>query len=122
MFKAGDIVFVSNPDKEYEEQMGARNHNAFFGRVTDVDVYGNETVVEVAFPRTINGEPVEWSYNAEELSYASELKNLTLEEFSNRYGLCVNGKYIIHHHSWMPQIIKRPHIPSDAVVVEVKAM
>lgn len=95
MFKAGDIVFVSDSDKEYEEQMGTRNHDAFFGRVTDVDVYGDEIVVEVTFPRTANGEPVTWSYNAKELSYASELKNLTLEEFSNRYGIRVNGEYII---------------------------
>lgn len=94
MFKEGDIVFVSNPDREYEERMGIRNHRAFFGRVLTVDTYGTETVVDVEFPRTACGETMEWSYDASELSLASELKNLTLEEFSNRYGISVNGEYL----------------------------
>lgn len=94
MFKEGDIVFVSNPDRKYEERMGIRNHRAFFGRVLTVDTYGTETVVDVEFPRTAYGEAMEWSYDANELSLASELRNLTLEEFSNRYGVSVNGEYL----------------------------
>lgn len=94
MFKEGDIVFVSNPNREYEERMGIRNHRAFFGRVLTVDTYGTETVVDVEFPRTACSEAMEWSYDASELSLASELKNLTLEEFSNRYGVSVNGEYL----------------------------
>ena len=94
MFKEGDIVFVSNPDRKYEERMGIRNHRAFFGRVLTVDTYGTETAVDVEFPRTACGEAMEWSYDANELSLASELRNLTLEEFSNRYGVNVNGKYL----------------------------
>lgn len=31
MFKAGDIVFVSNPGKEYEEQMGSGTTMLFSG-------------------------------------------------------------------------------------------
>lgn len=94
MFKIGDIVFVSNPDKEYEVEMGIRAHDAFFGCVTGVDIYETDTVVEVHFSRTSNGPAMDWSYNAKELSLASELKALTLEEFSNRYGVCVNAEYI----------------------------
>ena len=38
---------------------------------------------------------MDWTYNAEELSCASELKNLTLEEFSNCYGVSVLAEYIM---------------------------
>ena len=64
MFKESDIVFVSNPDREYEKQMGVRHHRAFFGRVLTIDTYGTETVVDVEFPRTACGEDMEWSYDA----------------------------------------------------------
>lgn len=46
--------------------------------------------MDVEFPRTACGKAMEWSYDASELSLASELKNLMLEEFSNRYGVSVN--------------------------------
>lgn len=85
---------MSNPDREYEKRMGGRNHRAFFGRVLTIDTYGTGTVVDVEFPSTACGETMEWSYDASELSLASELKNLTLEEFSNRYGVSVNGEYL----------------------------
>lgn len=94
MFKIDDIVFVSNPDKAYEEEWGAREHKAFFGRVTEVETFGTETVVTVEFPAMPNGASAEWSYNEEELSHASELKNMTLEDFSNRYGVSVNAEYV----------------------------
>lgn len=44
--------------------------------MTNVEIYGSETVVEVYFPRTANGDPIEWGYNAKELAHALELKNL----------------------------------------------
>ena len=95
MFNVGDIVFVSNPNQEYEEEMGVREHKAFFCRITDIEEYGKETVVEVHFPNMPSGPAMDWTYNAEELSCASELKNLTLEEFSNRYGVSVLAEYIM---------------------------
>lgn len=35
-FKVGDVVFVSNPDKEYEKEYGVRVHRNFFGKVIEV--------------------------------------------------------------------------------------
>ena len=87
-FKVGDIVFVSNPDEEYEAEYGHRYHPCFFGKVIDVETYGNEIVVTVEFDYF---GKYEWSYNSEELSLASEIKDMTLEEFSNKYGVQVNG-------------------------------
>ena len=65
MFNVGDIVFVSNPNQEYEEEMGVREHKAFFGRITDIEEYGKETVVEVHFPNMPSGPAMDWTYNAE---------------------------------------------------------
>ena len=85
--KVGDIVWVSNPDVEYEKEYGYRAHAYFFGKVTEIS--GN--CVNVDF----NNQD-EWCYCAEELSLASTLKDMTLEEFSNRFGLAVNGVYLCY--------------------------
>ena len=61
MFKVGDIVFVANPDTEYEEEYGIREHRSFFGKVTEVTEYKDETCVEVEFPSTPNGCAMKWS-------------------------------------------------------------
>lgn len=68
MFKEGDIVFVSNPDREYEERMGIRNHRAFFGRVLTVDTYGTETVIE----RLVQLNVTDDAKDAEEMYLAAE--------------------------------------------------
>ena len=90
-FKIGDIVFVSNPDIEYEEEWCRREHNEFFGKVTEINTYGYEVCVEVTFNED---NWCAWSYHPEELSLAIELKDMTLEEFSNKYGVCVNAVYL----------------------------
>ena len=87
-FKVGDIVFVSNPDEEYEAEFGHRYHPCFFGEVTEVETYDGEIVVTVVF--NYFGK-YEWYYHPEELSHASEVKDMTLEEFSNKYGVQVNA-------------------------------
>lgn len=94
MFKVGDLVYVSNPDTEYEEEYGVRFHKSFFGTVTEVTEFTNEICVEVKFPGTPNGYEMEWTYNASELSHASELKNLTIEELSNKFNLQVFAEYL----------------------------
>lgn len=94
MFKLNDIIFVSNPDIEYEREMGGWKHKAFFGCVTEVETFGTETVVTVEFPAMPNGASAECSYNEEELSHASELRNMTLEDFSNHYGVSVLAEYM----------------------------
>lgn len=81
----GDIVYVSNPDLAYEEENGSRVHQNFFGKVTEI---GTDYVI-VDF-----GNDEEWAYSAEELSLAKELRHMTLEDFSNTFGLCVNGTYL----------------------------
>ena len=93
-FEVGDTVYVSNPDTEYENEYGVRMHRSFFGRVKEVTTYGTEINVSVEFPNTYNGHSVEWSYDANELSLASELKNMTLEEFSNKFGVSVFAEYL----------------------------
>ena len=94
MFKVGDIVYVSNPDKKYEEENGIRKHQSFFGIVTEINEYPNEICVFVKFPATPNGCETEWAYDEDELSSASDLKDLTLEEFSNKFGVIVMAEYI----------------------------
>ena len=94
MFKVGDIVYVSNPDTEYEEEYGVRTHRSFFGKVTEVEDFSGKICVEVEFPATLNGCAMEWTYHENELSLASELKDLTLEEFSNKFGVSVLGEYL----------------------------
>lgn len=95
MFKEGDLVYVSNPDTEYEEEYGVRYHKSFFGIVTEVTDFANEVCVEVKFPQTPNGCEMEWSYNADELSLASDLKDLTVEELSNKFGLQIFAEYLL---------------------------
>ena len=90
-FKVGDTVFVSNPDEEYEAEYGHRYHPCFFGKVTEIETYGEEISVEVTFDYF--GDYV-WYYHPEELSHASEIKDMTLEKFSNTYGVCVNATYL----------------------------
>lgn len=94
MFKVGDLVYVSNPDTEYEEKYGIRFHKSFFGTVTEVTDYGNEIYVEVKFPATPNGCKIEWAYNANELSLAKELKDMTIEKLSNKFNLQVFAEYL----------------------------
>ena len=52
MFKVGDLVYVSNPDTEYEKEYGTRIHKSFFGTVIEVTNYGDEICVVVKFPAT----------------------------------------------------------------------
>ena len=87
MFKIGDLVYVSNQDTKYEEEYGVWYHKSFFGTVTEVTDYGNEICVEVKFPATPNGCEMEWTYYANELSLANKLKNMTIEELSNKLNL-----------------------------------
>ena len=95
MFKVGDLVYVSNPDTEYEEEYGVRFHKSFFGTVTEVTDFANEVCVEVKFPQTPNGCAMEWAYNADELSLASELKDLTIDELSNKFGLQIFAESLV---------------------------
>ena len=94
MFKVGDLVYVSNPDTKYEEEYGVRFHKSFFGTVTEVTDYGNEICVEVKFPATPNGYEMEWTYDANELSLAKELKDMTIEKLSNKFNLQVIAEYL----------------------------
>lgn len=87
MFKIGDLVYVSNQYTKYEEEYGVRYHKSFFGTVTEVTDYENEICVEVKFPATPNGCEMEWTYYANELSLANKLKNMTIEELSNKFNL-----------------------------------
>lgn len=87
MFKVGDLVYVSNPDTEYEKEYGERTHRSFFGTVTDVTEYTDEICVEVKFPATPNGYEMEWTYDANELSLAKKLKDMTIEKLSNKFNL-----------------------------------
>lgn len=90
MFKVGDLVYVSNPDTEYEKEYGERTHKSFFGTVTDVI----GTCVEVKFPATPNGCEMEWSYDANELSLSKELKDMTIDELSNKFVLQIFAEYL----------------------------
>lgn len=94
MFKAGDLVYVSNSDTEYEKEYGERTHKSFFGTVLEVEEFAKETCVTVVFPATPNGCVMEWSYNANELSLAKELKDMTIEELSNKFGIQIFAEYI----------------------------
>lgn len=78
-FKVGDVVFVSNPDKEYEAEDGVRYHSNFFGKVTNVREHEDGDMVCVRFDEGVH--QVEWSYNANELALASVLKDLSFEDF-----------------------------------------
>lgn len=97
MFKINDVVYVSNPDIEYENTYGRRAHTNFFGKITEITEYENETCVEVDF-----GDGFIWAYNSQELSLASELENLTLKEFSDRFHLRVNGTFLEYLDFYLP--------------------
>ena len=71
-----------------------RKHKSFFGTVTEVTEYTNEICVEVKFPATPNGCAMEWSYNANELSLAKELKDMTIEELSNKFNIHIFAEYL----------------------------
>lgn len=86
----GDLVYVSNPDTEYEKEYGERTHKSFFGTVTEI----NRNCIEVKFPSTPNGCAMTWYYNANELSLAKELKNMTIEELSNKFDLQIFAEYL----------------------------
>jgi hypothetical protein len=90
-FKVGDKVFVSNPDMKYEKNECSRKHKNFFGTVVDVVHCEDGDVVEVVFDDYIT--KTSWAYLSYELSLASELKNMTLEEFENTYDVKINAKY-----------------------------
>ena len=94
-FKVGDIVFVSDPDECYEAEYGIREHRSFFGRVTEISECSDELCVTVKFPATPNGYAAEGSYDGRELSLAEKLKDMTLEEFSNKYGVTVMAEYLL---------------------------
>lgn len=93
MFRIGDLVYVSNPDMENEKKYRERTHKSFFGSVIEVTDYGEEVYVKVKFPATPNGCAIEWSYNANELSLAKELKDMTIEELSNKFGVQIFAEY-----------------------------
>ena len=84
MIKVGDIVYVSNPDLEYESEFGERKHASFFGIVTGTFRCLGDDCAEVKFPKTTKGEEITWAYTVEELSLASDLKNEELEEVSEQ--------------------------------------
>ena len=89
MFKIGDIVYASNIDVEYEKEFCPRPREYVFGTVVEVTTYNDgETTVCVDFG---DGN---WYYNDYELSPANDLKDMTLEEFSNKFGVFVNGMFI----------------------------
>lgn len=96
MFKVGDIVYTPEyPDTKYKKEHGIdRWHRSFFGRVTEVTTCSNgETVIEVNFD---NDYDITWTYLENELRPASDLKDMTLEEISNKFGLMINGTYLMH--------------------------
>ena len=96
VFKVGDKVFVSNPDIEYEKNEFKREHKSFFGEVTEVESHPGFYSVGVKFPHlpVPGGYEVEWWYRDDELSLASELDNMTLGEFKNKYGVEVFAAYL----------------------------
>lgn len=94
MFKVGDKVFVSNPDKEYEKTEHKREHKSFFGEVIEVEEHPGFYSVGVKFPCVPGGYEIEWWYKDDELSLASELDNMTLEEVKNKYGVEIMASYL----------------------------
>ena len=97
MFKVGDIVYTPEyPDTKYMKEHGIdRWHRNFFGKVTEVTTYPDgEVVIDVDF-----GSNYEWSYSKDELRLASDLKNMTLEEISNKFRLMISGVYLLYESS-----------------------
>lgn len=92
-FKMGDIVFVKEKEKPipYADREIHRTHKEFFGKVTEIDTTKSKPIIGVTFGKGYYSYL--WYYYPEELGLASELKNMTLEEFSNKFGVTVNATY-----------------------------
>lgn len=85
VFSVGDIVYVSESNLESEKENGERIHENFFGKVKEV--YDTHIVVDW-------GNDRKWIYLAKELSLAKGLRYMTLEDFSNTFGVCVNATFL----------------------------
>ena len=83
-FKVGDIVFVSNPDKNYRIK---RTHSSFFGTITRIHKYRDGDCIQVTFPATNNGREITWAYNPRELSPINKLKRMRLDKFIDKYNV-----------------------------------
>ena len=70
----------------YLTKIRSMKKNMVYGIIKVTD-YGNGICVEVKFPATPNGCEMEWTYYANELSLANKLKNMTIEELSNKFNL-----------------------------------
>lgn len=71
-----------------------RTHKSFFDIVTEVSECPEGFYVFVKFSETQNGLKEMWCYKAEELSLAKELKDMTLEEMSNRFKVRILAEYL----------------------------
>ena len=85
------LTQIQNMKRKYGERTQLK---VSFGTVTEVTEYTNEICVEVKFPATPNGCAMEWSYNANELSLAKKLKDMTIEELSNKFNLQIFAEYL----------------------------
>ena len=95
MFKVGDVVFVSNRDTDYEKKnFIVRDHMSFFGTVTEVEERPGFQTVGVKFPATPNGYEIEWYYLDTELSHIEDIKDMTIEEFCNKYNVSILAEYL----------------------------
>lgn len=69
-------------------------HKSFFDIVTEVSECLEGFYVFVKFSETQNGLKEMWCYKAEELSLAKELKDMTLEEMSNRFKVKILAEHL----------------------------
>lgn len=69
-------------------------HKSFFDIVTEVSECLEGFYVFVKFSETQNGLKEMWCYKAEELSLAKELKDMTLEEMSNRFKMRILAEHL----------------------------
>ena len=94
MFKIGDVVYVSNPDKLYEEsELPKRTHKSFFGKIVEIDEYSGFNAIGVEFFVTPNSYKDMWYYKDSELSLASDLNNMTLGEFIEKFGVDIYAEF-----------------------------
>ena len=84
----GQLYLSAVVETRNEKEYGIRTHRNFFGKVIEVVKTKPYDCITVDF-----GNNEEWPYNANELSLAKELKDMTLEEFSNKYLVCINATY-----------------------------
>ena len=84
----GQLYLSAVVETRNEKEYGIRTHRNFFGKVIEVVKTKPYDCITVDF-----GNNEEWAYNANELSLAKELKDMTLEEFSNKYLVCINATY-----------------------------